>query len=417
MLGKIFTQVLLLILVFSIVLPQNQSGSIFWGQNCARCHNVRGFNEFNDAQWDVIVRHMRIIGNLPGDQARAILKFLQEANNPPEEGNAVEESVKDYVNKRVESFELFPSSKFFVSGYGVSQFVSVKEEVPSFETSFTPLFHLAIGNNTYFMVEPEFELEDTKVAIELEIAQVSYFVNDYLTLVAGKFILPFNVYSERLHPTWIDKLPRRPLIYTNLLDHALSDVGIQLRGGASLPFSEGSKINYAFYIVNGPRLEMGELMIGENFTDVDTNKTIGGRLGILPVWIFEIGASYLSGKASDEEGTRKEDFSMIGFDGEYHFGGLEFRGEFIRLERKFGGWKETKNGFYVQASYRLSGEGFLGNLEPVIRYGSVSHEEEKITQLAFGIDYWLAPSSAIKLAYESNKNIPNRLTLQLVIGL
>ena len=113
MLGKIFTQVLLLILVFSIVLPQNQSGSIFWGQNCARCHNVRGFNEFNDAQWDVIVRHMRIIGNLPGDQARAILKFLQEANNPPEEGNAVEESVKDYVNKRVESFELFPSSKFF----------------------------------------------------------------------------------------------------------------------------------------------------------------------------------------------------------------------------------------------------------------------------------------------------------------
>ena len=100
---------------------------------------------------------------------------------------------------------------------------------------------------------------------------MSYFVNDYLTLVAGKFILPFNVYSERLHPTWIDKLPRRPLIYTNLLDHALSDVGIQLRGGASLPFSEGSKINYAFYIVNGPRLEMGELMIGENFTDVDTN--------------------------------------------------------------------------------------------------------------------------------------------------
>ena len=93
----IFTLVLLLILVFSIVLPQNQRGSIFWGQNCARSHNVRGFNEFNDAQWDVIVRHMRIKGNLPGDQARAILKFLQEANNPPEEGNAVEESVKDYL--------------------------------------------------------------------------------------------------------------------------------------------------------------------------------------------------------------------------------------------------------------------------------------------------------------------------------
>ena len=55
------------------------------------------FNEFYDAQWDVIVSHMRIIGFLPGDLARAILKFLQVANNPPEEGNAVDESVKDYL--------------------------------------------------------------------------------------------------------------------------------------------------------------------------------------------------------------------------------------------------------------------------------------------------------------------------------
>lgn len=410
----------LAILVFLVTsaFSQNQMGSIFWGQNCGRCHNVRGFNEFNDAQWDIVVRHMRIIGNLPGDQARAILKFLQEANNPPEEETGIEESVKKYVNQRAERFSVFPTSKFMVSGYGVAQFVSVKDEAPTFETSFTPLFQLAIGDRAHFMTEPEFALEGTEAKIELEIAQVSYFINDNLTLVAGKFLLPFNVYSERSHPTWIDKLPRRPLIYTNLFMHVLSDVGLQLRGGASLPFSEGSKINYALYIVNGPRLSAdGELEIGENFTDIDTNKTLGGRIGILPVWNLEIGASYMFGKASDEGKTRKEDFNVVGFDGEYRLNGLALRGEFIRLQRKFGGKTETANGFYAQASYRLPGEGFSGNIEPVIRYGSVSNEGEKITQLALGVDYWLGPSSVIKIAYESNKNISNRFYIQMVLGL
>ena len=59
------------------------SGSDLWAQNCGRCHNFRGPQEFNDSQWNIIVNHMRVIGGIPGNQARAIIKFLQEANNPP----------------------------------------------------------------------------------------------------------------------------------------------------------------------------------------------------------------------------------------------------------------------------------------------------------------------------------------------
>jgi hypothetical protein len=71
--------------VFAKQPKKELSGAELWAQNCGRCHNVRGINEFNDAQWEIIVRHMRVVGNIPGDQARAILKFLQEANNPPPE--------------------------------------------------------------------------------------------------------------------------------------------------------------------------------------------------------------------------------------------------------------------------------------------------------------------------------------------
>ena len=59
------------------------SGADLWSQNCSRCHNIRSPQEYNDAQWNIIVSHMRVIGGIPGAQARAIIKFLQETNNPP----------------------------------------------------------------------------------------------------------------------------------------------------------------------------------------------------------------------------------------------------------------------------------------------------------------------------------------------
>ena len=59
------------------------SGAELWSQNCSRCHNVRSPQEYNDAQWNIIVSHMRVIGGIPAAQARAITKFLQETNNPP----------------------------------------------------------------------------------------------------------------------------------------------------------------------------------------------------------------------------------------------------------------------------------------------------------------------------------------------
>ena len=61
------------------------NGADLWSQNCSRCHNIRSPQEFNDAQWEIIVNHMRIIGGIPAAEARAIIKFLQETNNPPPE--------------------------------------------------------------------------------------------------------------------------------------------------------------------------------------------------------------------------------------------------------------------------------------------------------------------------------------------
>jgi hypothetical protein len=48
--------------------------------NCNRCHAERYATERTDAQWKTIMLHMRIRAQLPADDAKAILKYLQENN-------------------------------------------------------------------------------------------------------------------------------------------------------------------------------------------------------------------------------------------------------------------------------------------------------------------------------------------------
>jgi cytochrome c5 len=57
-------------------------GAASWGQNCARCHEMRDPEEFRDDLWKPIVAHMRVRAGLTGQQQRDILAFLQASNNP-----------------------------------------------------------------------------------------------------------------------------------------------------------------------------------------------------------------------------------------------------------------------------------------------------------------------------------------------
>jgi nitrate/TMAO reductase-like tetraheme cytochrome c subunit len=55
------------------------SGEELWSNNCMRCHNIRPPTMYSDAQWDVIVHHMRVRANITGQEQRAIVEFLQSA--------------------------------------------------------------------------------------------------------------------------------------------------------------------------------------------------------------------------------------------------------------------------------------------------------------------------------------------------
>ncbi len=400
-------------------------------------------------------------------------KWVKEKETKDKQQDETISSLSSYVDKRIEKFSIFPEAKIFLSGYGAVGFKNQNGEPSTFNALFAPIFHYQHSDRLHFLIEGEFELEDDENSFSLEIGQADIFINDYLTLVGGKFIIPFNTFSERTHPSWINKMPDLPIIYghgghgehgspTAGIIPVLTDIGLQIRGGAPLPIAKGSKINYSLYVINGPRAviedehaedegdehvdqliaamneedehadEEGEehadegegsnvdLQFGSNFNDINDNKTIGGRIGFLPVWNVELGASFMYGEANNNI-----DFYLLGFDGQFQYRSLNILAEYIRRENDLpGGGDQNVDGYYAQASYRLSGLSFdngmagkiINGLEPVVRVGQIFQEGKDISQVAIGLDFWYLPSVPFKIAYQFNDEIPDTFLFQWAFG-
>jgi mono/diheme cytochrome c family protein len=109
--GKLITLALIVLLILShnIFAQSNKEkeldGFKLWIQNCGRCHNYRGLNEFNDSQWEIIIKHMRVTANIPGKESRAILKYLKMSNHPHLElelkrGELIETEIGVQIDRR-----------------------------------------------------------------------------------------------------------------------------------------------------------------------------------------------------------------------------------------------------------------------------------------------------------------------------
>jgi hypothetical protein len=54
------------------------SGADLYAIHCNRCHPERYATERTESQWKTIMVHMRVRANLPAEQAKAVMKYLQE---------------------------------------------------------------------------------------------------------------------------------------------------------------------------------------------------------------------------------------------------------------------------------------------------------------------------------------------------
>jgi hypothetical protein len=333
-------------------------------------------------------------------------------------------------------------SKFHIAGSASATFSTSQNEPSNFAATFSPILLWHLNDHLLFEGEVEFELDGGDTVTKLEYAALDWSINDYVTLVAGKFLNPMNNFVERYEPKWINKLPDTPLgIYDGFLPE--SNVGFQLRGVVPVG---SSKINMAAYVSNAPRLitddpaELGHLNF-DNFTSSADDKAVGGRVGFQLCPNFEIGYGIQYAKVQGDSGPSVRSLQQS-IDVSTHLDA--FKGRFSLLGQY--AWSDVgsqtydadgslgvgplsytnkRQGGYAQLSYR--GKQFesdlLNRLEFIVRAdhidalaGDPNSTDQK--RLTLGLDYWVNSSVVVKSAYEfqNNRGEPNNDTFLIGIA-
>jgi hypothetical protein len=303
---------------------------------------------------------------------------------------------------------------------------------------FTPDFLLKL--NDWIFLEAEIGIASDGTVSAGSFAQADFFVNDWLTVIAGRFVAPIGFYNERLNNPWVNKLPTDtpgapPLLWLQVLP-AFSMLGVQAQGAFYLGCSP-FKLEYNAYISNGLNLTpatpgmptINELANLENMTDtftlISNDKAIGGRVGLWwPERGLEGGFSAMT-NGDYVAGGFEDSISLVAVDLNYHKGNWDLRAEYgmtWQHAQTFIANNIRRQGFYAQVAYRPydACNKYLQNLEFVYRYGYVDFRGIDPTTLdlttfaspvdvpvrrqqnEFGVNYWFYPRMALKLAYQVN---------------
>ena len=57
-----------------------REGAKLWPLYCNTCHNARPGSEKAPYEWDEIIMHMRMLGNVPPNDVRALLVYLKSGS-------------------------------------------------------------------------------------------------------------------------------------------------------------------------------------------------------------------------------------------------------------------------------------------------------------------------------------------------
>lgn len=156
----------------------------------------------------------------------------------------------------------FGNSAYHIAGYADVGYTDAENDNSTFDVGhFAPIFHYQYKDILLLETEIAFGAEtneegETETETELEYLALDLFLNDYMTLVVGKFISPIGQFQQNLHPSWINKLPSAPIGFGAGHGGAsqatpIADVGAQMRGGFAL---KDTRFNYALVVGNGPPL-------------------------------------------------------------------------------------------------------------------------------------------------------------------
>lgn len=248
-----------------------------------------------------------------------------------------------------------------------------------------PILVVPLGDR--WLLEAEFEFEgeferekqagswmpwERMLEREIEYLQVDFLAHRYLTVVTGRFLTPFGIFNERLHPAWIKKLQPKPLIAALGIGTGAAN-GLMLRGGARV--ASGLNLNYTGYFST-------LLMEPEG---VESDRMAGTRLSLfLPDARLEFGGSFT-------RMLQNQRFNTYGFDAIWQAKPvpLEFRAEYAQTETGV-------KGYWLEGAYRfLRKAEVVGRMEQLLVRGPGGDKQRPMV----GFNYYFRDGFHINFAY------------------
>lgn len=272
---------------------------------------------------------------------------------------------------------------------------------------FNPILLFRATDKVLAEAEMEMGVNDAgDTELGLEYAQIDYLFNDYLTFIAGRFVLPIGVVREKLDSAWINKLPILPLPEADTAPlFAENDVGVQARGAVHV--CDPVTMTYALFIGNGPGDNgPGNLPAFNKGESVNGKPNGGGRLALFYPWEahhdIEVGVSGQTGPYSDDG---KQFWSVAAVDGALHLGpDVEVRGEYIKTWQENEGIPTTnREGWWAQGAYKLAGLNLdwpmINSVEAVFRYSGEHQLGGHVSEFDLGLLYHITNTLMVKGAY------------------
>jgi hypothetical protein len=346
-----------------------------------------------------------------------------------------------------------PTSNFVMAGYGSVSWSGTTDGdfTNDFTSSLSPLFLYSLGDDFLFEAELEFGLSGELTTTSLEYAQIDYLALDRLQIIAGKFLVPFGLFGERTHPSWINKLPSTPLLYGDAhggvaegaLLPVLSDAGVMLRYKKDL--APDWSLNLTGWVSQGPKAAASEddeeeahkaggtqdeglpvagalavpgLAFGVGFADNNSNKMLGGRIGLVNGPKFEV---YVSGFHARYDTAEELDVVAGNVAVEYRTAALDLKAEGLTMWQDFELEEAievvSRTGYYLQAARRI------GAWEPVARWSHLTESSvdgllafAERREFSVGLNFWFEPSIPLKVSYHADLDEGDHILVQWAFG-
>ncbi len=337
------------------------------------------------------------------------------------------------------------SNKFVVYGNAEATYTATKDESGFGDVNFKPIFLWKISDKLFAEAETEIETGGGSVDLGLEYANMCYIVNPYLMLHAGRFLPKFGAYRGRMGEAFINRFAADPVGFGDGGIGAMNETGVGALGG--LPFGD-IKINYDFYVSNGPQLLTDSANAGqfeyEAYTTNNKSSAVGGRLAVLPFAnsSLEVAYSFQHKSKTGDAGTPYENVGVTMQAVDFNF--LQNITPLSSTIKLLGELKHQKTGnatyykdngdavnfnnvstaYYICGTLRpsLADSKFLRNVEVAARYSYFKRPADapwggdNLKQFEAALDYWLHWNDVIKFCYLKQKGLPAAFNAQVVFG-